>query len=75
MKAWAYTQWPNDDVTEVDIEWDYMTGLCDTLPIRTCIPVSPGPGLHITCWPCGLIVPLHMIEVIAPDDTPISASL
>ena len=38
------------------------------------VPVGPGPGPRSTCWPCGLILPLKS-EVIAPDDTPIVASV
>ena len=75
METWTFiVQRSDDDVTEVNSEWDYLTGLHGTLPIRTCIPVSPGPGPYSTCWPCGLILPLKS-EVIAPDDTPIVASV
>ena len=68
---WKFIVQTTDEVTEVNGKWDYLAGL---LPIRTYIPVSPGPGPYSTCWPFGLILPLKS-EVIAPDDTPIVASV
>ena len=41
MEAWTYIQWPYNAVTEFDTEWDYMTGLRDTLPIRIMYPSVP----------------------------------
>ncbi len=72
METWTFiVQRSDDDVTEVNSEWDYLTGLHGTLPIRACIPVSPGRSPYSTCWPCSLILPLKSV-VIAPDDTPIA---
>ena len=64
----------DDHVTDVNSKWYYLKGLHGMLPIRTCIPVSPGPSPYSTCWPCGLILHLKS-EVIASDDTPVVASV
>ena len=75
METWTFiVQRSDDDVAEVNSEWDYLTGLHGNLPTRTYIPVSPGPCPYSTCWPCDLILPLKS-EVIAPDDTPIVTSI